>query len=167
MQIKYCPSCGHPSFNSNNTKHWQCSQCGFQYFHNMASAVAGLIICDDEILLTQRKFEPGKGKLDLPGGFVDYGESLEEAMARECYEELTIKNEKWQYLCSFANEYHYADVLYHTQDAFFITHLSSKPNILPQDDVANAFWVKAEQLDLSKVAFSSVRKALALWLMQG
>lgn len=164
MQIKYCPSCGEKTFSNTNKKHWHCQICGFEYFHNMASAVAGIIQCGDEVLVTRRKFEPAQGLLDLPGGFVDYGESLEQALTRECYEELGVKGLEWQYLGSFANEYRYADVLYYTQDAFFVAQLHKKPHIIPQDDVAEATWVPANELDAKKIGFKSVQQGLQRWL---
>lgn len=162
--IQYCPSCGQATLSQTNTKHWQCKKCGFQYFHNTASAVAGIICCDDEILVTRRKFEPAKGLLDLPGGFVDYGESLEQALSRECQEELGLQFQEWRYLCSFANEYRYADVLYHTQDAFFVAELNNKPIIIPNDDVEQAIWVNYKQLNIKSMAFKSVQQALHFWL---
>ncbi|MBF6057487.1 MULTISPECIES: NUDIX hydrolase [Thiomicrorhabdus] len=162
--IQFCPSCGDKAFSVKNEKHWRCQNCGFQYFHNMASAVAGIIVFGDEILLTKRKFEPGKGMLDLPGGFVDYGESLEQAMARECEEELGVAQLDWQYLFSFPNQYLYAEVLYHTQDAFFLAEVANKPLVLARDDVAEALWVKKQQLDFSRIAFESVKRGLKAWL---
>ena len=162
--IRFCPSCGSEDFHSEDGKHWRCLSCDFQYFHNMAAATAGIIRCGDEILLVRRKFNPGKGMLDLPGGFVDYGESLEAGIAREIAEETGLQNLTWQYLFSFPNQYRYADVLYHTQDAFFIAELESKPNIHAQDDAEEAVWVKLADLDFADIAFVSVQNALNKYL---
>lgn len=162
--IQFCPSCGKPEFSVNGEKRWRCSSCGFQYFHNVAAAVSGLICCGSEILLTRRKFEPGKGMLDLPGGFVDYDETLEQAMAREIEEELGLTGLNWQYQFSFPNEYLYAEVLYHTQDAFFLAELSTKPKVLARDDVEESLWVKMDELDFSSIAFESARLGLEKFL---
>ncbi|MDH7506905.1 MAG: NUDIX hydrolase [Candidatus Thermoplasmatota archaeon] len=47
----------------------------------------GVIIKNGKILLIKRKNEPFKGKWALPGGFVEYGEKVEEAIVREIKEE--------------------------------------------------------------------------------
>ncbi|KAA0000265.1 MAG: NUDIX hydrolase [Thermoplasmata archaeon] len=54
-------------------------------------AVDGILIKDGKILLIKRKNEPFKGKWALPGGFVEYGEKVEDAVLREFKEEVGIK----------------------------------------------------------------------------
>ena len=49
--------------------------------------VDGVIIKKGKILLIKRKNEPFKGKWALPGGFVEYGEKVEDAVLREIKEE--------------------------------------------------------------------------------
>ena len=46
---------------------------------------------ENSIVLIHRKNSPFKGELALPGGFVDVGESVEEACIREAYEETNIR----------------------------------------------------------------------------
>jgi 8-oxo-dGTP diphosphatase len=47
----------------------------------------GVILKDGKILLIKRKNEPFKGKWALPGGFIEYGEKVEDAVIREVREE--------------------------------------------------------------------------------
>lgn len=50
--------------------------------------VDAVIQCaDDSIVLIRRKNDPFKGSWALPGGFVEYGETVESAVAREVKEE--------------------------------------------------------------------------------
>jgi 8-oxo-dGTP diphosphatase len=54
-------------------------------------AVDGLLYKDDGVLLVKRSHEPFKNYWALPGGFVDFGERLEDAVVRETFEESGIK----------------------------------------------------------------------------
>ena len=52
--------------------------------------VGAIIICNGKIFLEKRKNEPGKGKWSIPGGLVELGESLEQAVIREVKEETEL-----------------------------------------------------------------------------
>ena len=51
------------------------------------------LICprDDEILLVQRAFDPGRGEWGLPGGFLELGETLNQGAIRELKEETNLE----------------------------------------------------------------------------
>ena len=55
--------------------------------------VDGIIIKNEKILLIKRATEPYKDSWALPGGFVELGETLEQAVAREIEEETCLKTE--------------------------------------------------------------------------
>jgi len=52
--------------------------------------VDGIVPMDGKIVLIRRRNEPFKGKLALPGGIVEYGESVEDALRRELEEEIGL-----------------------------------------------------------------------------
>ncbi|MFQ6127292.1 MAG: NUDIX domain-containing protein [Thermoplasmata archaeon] len=54
-------------------------------------AVDGILIYRGKLLAVRRKYPPFRGRLALPGGFVEYGERVEEAVVREFEEETGIK----------------------------------------------------------------------------
>jgi len=73
-KFRYCPVCGSKHFVEQNEKSKRCESCGFEYFLNPSSAVAAFILNEQgDLLVTRRKFEPGRGTLDLPGGIVLIG----------------------------------------------------------------------------------------------
>ena len=55
--------------------------------------VGGVIFRGQAVLLVKRNQEPGLGQWSLPGGAVELGETLNEALVREIYEEVSIKIE--------------------------------------------------------------------------
>ena len=120
--FKYCPKCGSDKFQIETFKSKKCQQCQFHYFYNAATASTVIIRNEqDEILVGKRVFNPAKGTLDLPGGFVDFGENAETAARREIEEEVGIKldESKLKYLFSLPNEYMYSGFLISTMDLFF------------------------------------------------
>ena len=55
--------------------------------------VAAVLFQGDLVLLARRDKEPGKGQWSLPGGAVELGETLEEALRREVLEEVSLEIE--------------------------------------------------------------------------
>lgn len=167
--LDYCPKCGQKSLTWNEINKWECPECKFVLFHNCAGAVAVVIKHGDEILLTRRNQEPGKGKLDLAGGFVDPKESAEETCARELFEELKIRIDpsKLRILLTLPNVYHYKGIDYNTLDIFFEYEVQEKfrPEIA-EDELSEILWMKKDEIQLEDIAFDSQRKFFAKYLAQ-
>lgn len=53
-------------------------------------AVSAVIFRNDQLLLVRRAREPGRGLYSVPGGRVEHGETLHEALAREVTEETSL-----------------------------------------------------------------------------
>ena len=62
-------------------------------YQNPALTVDAIILIDDKLLLIQRGNDPFKGYYALPGGFVGYGERVEDAVEREVKEETGLDAE--------------------------------------------------------------------------
>lgn len=125
--FKFCPMCGSRNIENHADRKWLCPDCGFDLYNNVATAV-GIIIYDknDKVLFEVRAKEPRKGFLAVPGGFVDFNESAEEAVLRECREEIGVEVSGATFLCSAPNIYEYKGIEYKTCDLFFSAPLPDK-----------------------------------------
>jgi 8-oxo-dGTP pyrophosphatase MutT (NUDIX family) len=158
--FKYCPVCGSNDFYANSEKSCHCSNCDFEYFINASAAVGVFIVNDkNELLVCVRGKNPEKGKWDLPGGFVDYNESAENAVIREIKEELGVDITDCNYLFSFPNRYEYSGLTIPTLDLFFECKVSSIDSISPADDVADCLFTPLHSIDISQFGFESMRNA--------
>ena len=178
-KFNFCPECGGKNIQYLQNKKWFCSDCGFDLYNNVASAV-GAIISDKEgnVLFEIRSKNPRKGFLALPGGFTDQDETAEEAVIRECYEETGVKPEKIKYLCTFPNDYEYKSIAYKTCDMFFEAVVASGNKTVEdlikelhgQESEVSGF--KACKITCEKdienllLAFESSKKALKVWFSQ-
>jgi ADP-ribose pyrophosphatase YjhB (NUDIX family) len=85
----HCSFCGHP-FIDNQPWPRTCSNCGQISFLNPLPVVVMLLPVDDGLLQIRRGIEPGLGKWAFPGGYVNLGETWQEAGAREVLEETHV-----------------------------------------------------------------------------
>jgi ADP-ribose pyrophosphatase YjhB (NUDIX family) len=70
----------------------RCAACGYAQFFNPKPVAAAIPRDGDgRIWLLRRAFDPGGGLWTFPGGFVDLGESVEDAARRETMEELEME----------------------------------------------------------------------------
>lgn len=157
--FQHCPHCGDLNLKQKLGKAINCNSCGFEFFFNCASAVAVFLFFEGKLILGERAKDPCQGMLDLPGGFVDFDESLEEALRREVLEELNLSLSKLEYICSAPNSYFYNGVLYKTTDACFMAEVSDISNLKAADDLAGYRIIAPDELNPEALAFPSSRNA--------
>lgn len=94
---KYCPQCGGGLearlLKPGEPPRLVCRNCGFVFYIDPKLAVIGLVPLKGGLVLTRRAINPGYGLWVVPGGFVDAGETLEEAVVRETLEETCLQVE--------------------------------------------------------------------------
>lgn len=159
-QARFCPRCGAEGLTAPDPKLVDCPRCGLHFYLNSAAAVAGYVIDDRErLLLGRRARDPGKGLLGPPGGFLDFGETAEEAVHREIREETGLEVRIESYLGSFPNRYLYRDILYPTLDVFFLCRVDSFSSASALEEVESLVILPWREVPRDAIAFESMRLA--------
>jgi ADP-ribose pyrophosphatase YjhB (NUDIX family) len=170
--FNFCPACASDKISFLEGKVFRCPECGFVYYHNIAAATGCLISVPDaegyKLVFTVRGKEPGLGLMDLPGGFVDVGESIIDGLLRELREELCwTPPETPRLYASFPNVYTYKGIDYNTCDMYFTV---SAPGLKPGDlqlekaEIAGVRFLKPAEINYDEFAFGSTKKAVKAYL---
>lgn len=162
-QFVYCPRCGAKEFIEVNEKAKKCTACHFVYYFNPSAAVA-CVIKDkaDQILVVRRGKDPAKGTLDLPGGFSDMFETVEESARREVKEETGLEILSLRYLFSLPNIYPYSGFEVHTVDMIFLCEVESFNAAVAGDDASEIVVVPKEELNPEAFGLTSIRQAVKM-----
>ena len=89
----YCPICGQELriLHDGQSDRPACEPCRRFYYQNPVPAACCIVRRDDAVLFVQRAIEPCKGMWSLPGGFVELGETTDDAALRELEEETGLR----------------------------------------------------------------------------
>ncbi len=109
--------------------------------------VGGVVIKDGAILLIKRRNPPGTGLWSIPGGLVELGESLKEAVKRELREECGVEVEPIEAIKVFdvIERDQKGEVRFHYVIVDYLCELREEGQICPGGDVEEAMWVKLDE----------------------
>lgn len=165
--FRFCPRCATEADPVGEVP-FHCDQCGFKFFFGPVAAVGGVVRdSSGQILLIERARDPGKGMLGMPGGFVDAGETAEEALRREVQEEVGLEVQQLRFLTTLPNQYDYDGVTAPVLDIFLVCDVDSFDSVATDPSEVSRCWIGTlgdEQLE--RMAFESNRLALLKYLAQ-
>lgn len=95
IEYRFCPRCGGPleqrTVKINGPQRLVCQTCTFIFYQDPKVVAGTVFTLDGGIVLLKRGVEPAIGKWVFPGGYVDRGESVQEAAVRETKEESQLE----------------------------------------------------------------------------
>lgn len=93
-EYRFCPRCGggleRRQVKEGEPKRLVCRRCGFVFYLDPKIAACTIIEVEGRIVLLKRAIPPALGSWVIPGGFVDLGETVPGAAARETREEASV-----------------------------------------------------------------------------
>jgi len=149
---RFCPSCG--GTLAASIPHPSCSRCGLVFYRNPLPAVILVLRKGKNLLVARRALPPAVGEHCLPGGFIDLGESPEEAAARELLEETGLKAESIRLLGAERDATDYGSVVLYIYE---VESWEGEPH--PSDDVSELEWMNVQ--DIPPLAFRAHDRVVA------
>lgn len=147
----FCPACGSRTEQKMHDMKMRpvCPACGHVVYFDPKVAAVAFIVQDNQVLLVQRRLDPGMGLWALAGGYVEVNEHPEETARRETLEETGLTVEIGRVL----------DVFHNHKDGGVITIAYAATvvsgDIVPGDDAADVGWFEKDNLP-PLVFFSTV-----------
>ncbi|HHJ38708.1 MAG: ADP-ribose pyrophosphatase [Methylothermaceae bacteria B42] len=159
--MNFCPHCGAPILlkvpEGDDRERHVCSQCGKIHYLN-PKIIAGCILeWEEKILLCRRAIEPKYGLWTLPAGFMEMGETLEQAARRETLEEA----------CAEVGilELHTIISLPHLSQVYvFFRGKIKDGNFAPGAESLETQLFTEAQIPWDELAFETVRRSLETFL---
>jgi 8-oxo-dGTP diphosphatase len=153
----FCPLCGgklgKKKIKDQEPDRLVCGQCSFIYYLDPKVAAGTITIFENRILLVKRGISPCYGKWVIPGGFVDRGETLEDAAVRETLEETGLQVR----INSLLNVYSYPGETVIVA-AYLAQVIAGVPTA--RDETLEVGLFLYEEIPWPELAFSSTRDAL-------
>jgi 8-oxo-dGTP diphosphatase len=119
-------------------------------YSNPTPTVDVILQRDSNVLMIRRKNDPFKNYLALPGGFVNEGETIEEAMKREALEETSLEVEPIEILGAYSDPKR--DPRKHIVTVVFVGIIVGG-NSKAGDDAAEVEWIKLVDIQKQQIAF--------------
>ncbi|MDY7105660.1 MAG: NAD(+) diphosphatase [Actinomycetota bacterium] len=152
---RFCGACASPTELTEGERARRCVACGHTAFPRLTPAVIMLVERGDEVLLAHGRQFPGRFFSAL-AGFVEPGETLEEAVAREVREEVSLEVRDVRYFGSQPWPFPHSLMV-----GFNATYESGEIEIDPEE-IVEAGWYKADDLPPSPLGGMSI----AGWLIK-
>ncbi|MFH1806026.1 MAG: NAD(+) diphosphatase [Pseudomonadota bacterium] len=139
---RFCGACGHPTMMLEAGYRLKCSnpECGIDHFPRIDPAVIMLVHHQDHVLLARSpQFLPDT--VSVLAGFVEPGETLEQAVQREVFEEVGIRTATPRYIASQPWPFPGSLML------GFVAEAKTIDIVIDEKEIEFAMWVHRDEVD--------------------
>lgn len=144
----YCGCCGSGMEFSDKERAMVYPACGNVQYPRISPVVMAAVTDEDRLLVTRYAGRPYKG-LALIAGFVEIGESLEEALRREVMEEVGLQVKELRYFAS--QPWGFSDSVI---SGFFAKLDGSGDIRLDRDELSEAVWLSRDEIPAQNTGVS-------------
>ncbi|MCR5507105.1 MAG: NAD(+) diphosphatase [Lachnospiraceae bacterium] len=141
ISASHCGYCGAKTKPSLIERSFVCEECGREHFPKISPAVIVAVTNGEKILLVKNLRRPNNVRLELVSGYVEIGESFEQAVHREVLEEVGLKVKNVRY---------YKDQPWGISGAHmigFYAEVDGDDTIRRQEDeISEAKWYKRDEI---------------------
>lgn len=143
-----CARCGRPVRRNLRAAppRIACPRCRYLIYDYPRPAAGMLVVKRGAVLVLRRGHAPKRGHLDIPGGFVDAGESIEAAARRELREETGLTVGRIEFLGFYWDRYYLRGFGYFPTMNFYYLARWRSGEPVAADDAAGAEWVPIARL---------------------
>jgi ADP-ribose pyrophosphatase YjhB (NUDIX family) len=156
--MNYCSNCGSDQLQQmvppGDTRMRQvCTRCNTIHYDNPKVVAGCLPIWEGKVLLCRRAIEPRRGFWNLPSGYLEHGETVEEGAARELWEEAEARIDIRKLHCVYSIP-HIGQVYMH-----FIGELKEGKFGVGEESLESRLFAK-EEIPWDEIAFTSTAYSL-------
>ena len=158
---RYCGRCGQELVPDERERMMRCPDCNNMEYPKISPCVIVAVIHGDKILVTKYK-GPDRGRYALVAGFAEIGETIEETVHREVFEEtgVRVKNLKY-YKCQ---PWPFSESLLF---GFFCELDGSDKITIQEEELSMAKWISREELSVVSDDFTLTNEMLCRFLEGG
>lgn len=155
--MNYCSNCGSKNLEfkipeNDHRPRFVCSDCSYIFYDNPQVVVGTIPLFNEKVLLAKRGINPQKDKWNLPAGFLENNESIEEGALRETIEETASDVGKMELNSIYYSKSHHLYI-------FYKAHLTSDKFETNFESPEIAFFDESE-IPWNDLAFESNEFAL-------
>jgi ADP-ribose pyrophosphatase YjhB (NUDIX family) len=140
--------------DARRPRHLTCPRCRYMIYDYPRSAAGMLVVKGDRVLLLERAHAPRVGFLDIPGGFIEAGETIEAAARRELREESGLTLGRVESLGFYWDTYFIRGFGRFPVMNFYFAGRWRRGEPMAADDAASAAWIPLGSLPRLRKRFA-------------